>query len=82
MNLDIETEHINIGTFIERNGLYLGIENIGKRVWTNDLNIATLYNTNMTMDNAISFMVKLKLEIDNITLITVKKVTQYQLGEF
>ena len=77
-----ETTLIRTGVYIERNGKYLGIENIGERVWTNNLEIATLYNERMTLEDAKDFMEELGLDIDNISLVPVKRITDYQIGEF
>jgi hypothetical protein len=73
---------IAIGQFIVRNELYLGTDNLGRRTWTDDVNMASFYNSKLTLKNIEGFIKELDIPHDNYKVIPVKKIVEYQLEDF
>ena len=78
---NIETEHIQVGQILMKEGKCFYIDGDDKG-WTTDLDKAQIFGAKNNMDGVKFYLDMYEINTEDIELIPVKKVTQYQLGEF
>jgi hypothetical protein len=75
-------ETISVGTVITYNNKFYGEDDNGNRAWVDDVSKAFIWNKDLPSAKTILDNHPYIVGEDEATLLPVKKITSYQLGEF